>query len=289
MWKSLLRDQEFFGDIVSRNRDGYVRINTDEAVKIIALTYSYRVRKAFPDAWDPASVLKDELSDSVDKFINVIRRPSFKPSQLQGEYAVSNAIFPWAWGVRTDATLECWQGAFAVKVPPIRFKDRSWDTESGKGQITESDVVAVLSKHCQIDAIWNANKLTCGCNPESAPERKCMGTCLCWRRGIFFCPPEACHYKGRCCRATATPKGSAPAAAAPHLNPVKINGGGIGSVSLWPYEGGRLDGDGLSDTSDSVTDDRGVEEDGYSDLSVDSDSDGETRPWNTFSEMDCDR
>ena len=67
----------------------------------------------------------------------------------------------------------------------------------------------------------------------------------------------------------------------PHLNPFKINGvewlhsgGIIGNVSLWPGKEGRLNGDGLSDTSDSITNDRGVEEDGYSDSPVDSNSDG---------------
>ena len=78
MWESLLRGltiKGFFGDIVSRNRNGYVRINTDEAVTIIALTYFYRDRKVFADAWGPA--FKGELRGSVDKCVNVIRRQVF--------------------------------------------------------------------------------------------------------------------------------------------------------------------------------------------------------------------
>ena len=123
-----------------------------------------------------------------------------------------------------------------------------------------------------------------------------METCSSWRRGKKYCSPEACRCKGRCGRVAATPGGSPSAAAAPHLNPVKPNGVGwlhsggvIGNVSLWPAEEGRLNGDGLSDTSASITNDPDVEEDGYSDFSVDSNSDGGTRPWKTFTKIDCDR
>ena len=108
-----------------------------------------------------------------------------------------------------------------------------------------------------------------------------MGACSCWRRGKTFCSPEACRCQGPCGRVAATPEGSSPAAVAPHLNPVDIDGvgslhsdEGIGTVSLWPGEEGGLDTDGLSDTSDSVTHDRDVEEGQYYDFSVDSDSDG---------------
>ena len=62
------------------------RINTDEAVKIIALTYFCRDRKAFPGAWHPpASVLKDELSGSVDKYVSVIRRQVFNFHGSKGD------------------------------------------------------------------------------------------------------------------------------------------------------------------------------------------------------------
>ena len=96
-----------------------------------------------------------------------------------------------------------------------------------------------------------------------------METYSCWRRGKSFVPPWHVVAKVAAVRVTSTPEGSAPAAAAPQLNTFKINGvgwlhsgGGIGSVSLWPGEEGGLDGDGLSDTSDSITDDQEVEEDG---------------------------
>ena len=227
MWESLLRGlaiKGFFGDIVSRNRDGYVRINTNEAVKMIALTYLYRDRKAFTDAWDPS--FKDELSGSVDKLVNVIGRQVLNLHGSKGNMLCPTRYSLWAWGVRADATLEYWQGTFAAKMPPIRFKDRDWDTDSGKGQITKSSVVVVLSEHYLIYAKGNTKKLTCGWNPEKAPERKCMGTCSCWRRGKRFVPPRHVGAKVAAVRVTATPEGSAPAAAAPHLNPYKINGVG---------------------------------------------------------------
>ena len=165
------------------------RINTDEAVKIIALTYFYRDRKAFPNAWDPASVLKDELSGSVDRFVNVIRRQVFNLHGSKGNMLCPTRFSLWVQGARADATLEYWSCVFAAKMLPIRFKDRGWDTDSGKGQITKSNVVVVLSKHCQVDAKGNTKKLTCGCKPEKAPGRKCMGTCSCWRRGKNNCSP----------------------------------------------------------------------------------------------------
>ena len=145
------------------------RINTDEAVKVIALTYLYRDRKAFPDAWDPATVLEDELSGSVDKFVNVIRRQVFNLHGSKGNMLCPTRSSLWAQCERADATLEYWQGAFTARMPPIRFKDRGWDTDSGKGQITKSNVVVVLSERCQIDAQGHITKLICGCNPDKAP------------------------------------------------------------------------------------------------------------------------
>ena len=62
---------------MSADSDGHIKINGDEAVKIIALTYFYRDRRAFPRTWDPASVLNHELHGSIEKFVNFIRRQVF--------------------------------------------------------------------------------------------------------------------------------------------------------------------------------------------------------------------
>ena len=73
---------------------------------------------------------------------------------------------------------------------------------------------------------------------------------------------------------------AAPAPAAYHGQPVAIDGiGGLNSggtldnASLRSGEEGGLEGDGLGDTSKSDIDAQWLEGDGYSELSVDSDSD----------------
>ena len=63
VWESLLRGlaiQGYFCEIVSRDPNGYIKVDENEAVNIIALTYFYRDRHAFPLTWDPASVLNHE-------------------------------------------------------------------------------------------------------------------------------------------------------------------------------------------------------------------------------------
>lgn len=110
MWEALLRGlaiEAFFGEIVSRDRDGYVKINPEEAVKIVALSYFYRNERAFPVSWNPAVVLNDELGGFVDKFVNVIRRQVFN---LHGSKV--NMLCPtrhslWLQGARAGATLGC--------------------------------------------------------------------------------------------------------------------------------------------------------------------------------------
>ena len=67
VWESLLWGLAIHGlfyDIVSRDPNSYIKVNEDEAVKIIALTYFYRGRHAFPLTWDPAYVLNHELRGS---------------------------------------------------------------------------------------------------------------------------------------------------------------------------------------------------------------------------------
>ena len=90
--------QDFFGEIVSRDPNGYIKVNEDEAVKIIALTYLYRDRHAFPLTWDPSSFLNHELRGSILKFVNVIRRQVFN---LHGDKG--NMLFPTLYSLRAQA------------------------------------------------------------------------------------------------------------------------------------------------------------------------------------------
>lgn len=79
----------------------------------------------------------------------------------------------------------------------------------------------------------------------------------------------------------ATPEGAAPVAAAPHGNPIAVDGVGglhsggvLGSDPSRPGEGGKVEGDGLSETSDSGGDARWREKVGYSEPLARFDSDG---------------
>ena len=109
--------QKYFGEIVSADSDGHVKVNEDEAVKIIALTYFYRDRRAFPLTWDPASAPNHELYGSIEKFINVIRPQRFN---LHGDRG--NMLCPTLYSLRAQrawagATLDYWRGALKQNAP----------------------------------------------------------------------------------------------------------------------------------------------------------------------------
>ena len=124
-------DPGFFGEIVSTDPDGHVKANEDEAVKIIAPTYFYRDRHAFPLTWDPAAVLHTELRGSVEKFVNVIRRQVFNVHGDRDCVLCPTLYSLGAQGARAGATLDYWQGALKNKIPRLEFKGRNWDTDSG--------------------------------------------------------------------------------------------------------------------------------------------------------------
>ena len=285
MWDSLLRGlaiEGFFGEIVSADLDGHVKVNENEALKIIALTYVYRDRHAFPLTWDPASVLNHELHGSIEKFVNVIRRQVFNLHGDKGNMLCPTLYSLRAQGTRAGATLDYWQGALKEKMPRLEFKGRGWDTESGTGELTKSNVVVVVSEHCHINANGKVKKLICGCNPDLAAERGCKGNCSCWRRRQKLCSPEACGCKGRCGRVKADAEASDPTAAQAHHGPVGVDGtlssicGRALGDTYYPVGGEKeFDSDGLSGTSDSDADGQLIDEDGDSDTSSDYSPGGE--------------
>ena len=114
---------------------------------------------------------------------------------------------------RAGATMEYWQGAFAQTMPEERFKRRGWDTESGQGYLSPENSVVVLSEDCIIDPNGKAKKLTCSCNRELAPKRKCR-SCKCAKRGKP-CVAITCGCKGFCGRAAGGPVTLAPEAPPP--------------------------------------------------------------------------
>ena len=264
VWESLLRGlavQGFFGEIVSRDPNGHIKVNEDEAVKIIALTYFYRDRHAFPLTWDPASVLNNELRGSILKFVNVIRRQVFNLHGDKGNMLCPTLYSLRAQAARAGATLDYWQGALQEKMPRLEFKGRGWDTKSGKGEITKSNVVVVVSEHCHINANGKVKKLVCGCNPDLAVERGCKGNCSCWRRREKLCSSQACSCKGRCGRVEAGAEASPSAAAQAQAQPLGVDAElwstsdhTFGDMCLPKDCEGESDSDVLSGTSDSDTD-----------------------------------
>lgn len=156
----------------------------------------------------------------------------------------------------------------------MQFKGKGWDTDSGRGDSTKDSVVFVLSEHCHIDAKGKLKKSVCGCNPATAPTRKCKGACSCWKRGQKRCSPDACRCKGLSGRVKVALEGEAPAPAEPNGNP----GVGPGDESLRPSEEkeeGAPEGDGLSNASELGSDLGWPGESGYQYYSSDSEADEE--------------
>ena len=64
-------------------------------------------------------------------------------------------------------------------MPRLEFKGRGWDTESRTVGLTKSNVIVVVSEHCNINENGKVKTLVCGCNPDLVGERGCVGNCLC--------------------------------------------------------------------------------------------------------------
>ena len=252
-------------------------------MKIIALTYFYRDRHAFPLTSDPAFVLNHELRGSIQKFVNVIRRQVFILHGDKGNMLCPTLYSLKAQAARAGATLDYWQGALEVKFPRLEFKGRGWDTESATAELTKSNVVVVVSEHCHINANGKVKKLVCGCNPDLAVERGCKRNCSCWKRRKKLCSHQACRCRSRCGRVEADAEEPSPAASQAQVKPVGVDGspwstsgGTLNNISLpkdWERES---ESDVLSGTSDSDADGWSLDEDGYSDASTESDQGGKS-------------